>query len=312
MRLSLSPVAYRRIALAALLALGFIVVTGGAVRLTGSGLGCSDWPSCEPDQLTAQLEDTPAMIEFVNRTVTGLVSVAVIVAVLGSRFRRPARRDLTWWSVGLVAGVAGQVVLGGLTVLFELKPQFVMAHFLLSMVLVWNAVVLHHRAGEGIGEPTPVVPDLTRWLARAAVALAGVVIVVGTVLTASGPHGGDEAAKRLDLVIEDVARVHGTLALTLLAVAAALLWTVRSGPRAVRSRALVLTIVIVAQAAIGYVQYLNDIPELLVGIHIAGAVTLWAAALETLLATRTRPDEAPVAPAAAPLPRTQEEALVTA
>ena len=130
-----SPRAYRRITLLALCAQVFIMVTGAAVRLTGSGLGCSDWPTCEQDRLVAPFE-YHAMIEFLNRTITGLVSIAVIAAVLGSLLRAPRRADLTWWSLGLVAGVVGQIVLGGLTVLFELQPPFVIAHFLLSMVLV--------------------------------------------------------------------------------------------------------------------------------------------------------------------------------
>ena len=132
MRLALSPRAYRRVTLAALLALAFIIVTGGAVRLTGSGLGCPTWTSCEEGSLVpVDASSTHAMIEFVNRTITGLVSVAVMLAVLGSLFRRPRRRDLTLLSLGLVAGVLGQIVLGGLTVLFELAPPFVMGHFLL-------------------------------------------------------------------------------------------------------------------------------------------------------------------------------------
>ncbi|MDP1804751.1 MAG: COX15/CtaA family protein, partial [Acidimicrobiales bacterium] len=141
---TLSPPAYRRVTLFALLALAFIVVTGGAVRLTGSGLGCPDWPTCAENRVVAPWE-YHAMVEFVNRTITGLVSMAVMLAVLGSLVRRPRRRDLLWLSVGLVAGVLGQIVLGGLTVLFHLTPGFVMAHFLLSMVLIANAVVLHHR-----------------------------------------------------------------------------------------------------------------------------------------------------------------------
>src|SRR3712207_5852082 len=120
----LSPPAYRRITLAATLLLAFIIVTGGAVRLTGSGLGCPDWPTCAEDRVVAPWE-YHAMIEFANRTVTGLVSAAVIVAVLGSLLRVPRRRDLVWLSLGLVAGVVGQIVLGGLTVLFELWPPLV-------------------------------------------------------------------------------------------------------------------------------------------------------------------------------------------
>ena len=174
----LSPRAYQRITLLALLALTFIIVTGAAVRLTGSGLGCSDWPTCESNRLIAPAE-YHAMVEFINRTITGLVSVIVIVAVLGSLVRQPRRRDLTWWSLGLVAGVVAQIVLGGLTVLFELRPPFVIAHFVVSMVLVWNAFVLYQRAGHDGAPGLPLVPQRIRTLGRLLVAAATVVVLSG-------------------------------------------------------------------------------------------------------------------------------------
>src|ERR1700736_1232278 len=146
----LSPASYRRITFLALWALGFIIVTGGAVRLTGSGLGCPDWPTCANHQVVAPWQ-YHAMVEFGNRIVTGLVSVGVVLAVLGSRIRVPRRRDLTLLSWGLVAGVMGQIVLGGEAVKHKLAPPFIMGHFLLSMLLLWDALVLHHRAGQPDG-----------------------------------------------------------------------------------------------------------------------------------------------------------------
>src|SRR5262249_22803241 len=142
----------------ALVALGVIVVSGGAVRLTGSGLGCPQWPNCDAGHLAPHGETGyHGAIEFVNRVFTGLVSFAVIVAVLGSFIRVPRRRDLTWLSVGLVVGVLAQIVLGGLTVIYGLSPPWVMAHFLLSMVLLADAVVLHVRASRPDGVARPVV-----------------------------------------------------------------------------------------------------------------------------------------------------------
>src|SRR5919202_6929374 len=178
----LSPPAYRRITFVAAVALAFIIVTGAAVRLTGSGLGCPDWPTCARDRVVAPWE-YHAMVEFVNRTITGLVSVAVMLAVLGSLVRRPRRRDLVWLSLALVGGVIGQIVLGGLTVLFELRPGFVMAHFLLSIAILPVAVVLHHRAGRPAGPTTPVVGRDLFGIGRLAVACAGLVIFLGTVVT---------------------------------------------------------------------------------------------------------------------------------
>lgn len=275
----MSPAAYRRVTLLAVLALFFIVVTGGAVRLTGSGLGCPDWPTCDNDRLVAPLE-YHAMVEFVNRTVTGLVSLVVVVAVLGSLRRVPRRRDLTAYSLGLVAGVVGQIVLGGLTVLFDLAPVLVMSHFLLSMVLLWCAVVLHHRAGRPDDAVAVVAddPELVR-ISRLLMWAAAVVIVLGTVVTSSGPHGGDETAQRFAFDPRGVARAHGIAVVLFLAL---VLYTVygmvRTGaPAALLRRAEVLLAVIVAQTVVGYVQYFTGVPVLLVGIHIAGAAAVWVA-----------------------------------
>ncbi len=286
----LSPAAYRRVTLVALVALAFIIVSGAAVRLTGSGLGCPDWPTCADDRVVAPLE-YHAMVEFVNRTVTGLVSVAVILAVLGSLRRRPRRSDLTWLSVGLVAGVLGQIVLGGLTVLFELKPGFVMAHFLLSMVILADAVVLHERAGR----PDDAVPPAcasaagdvdVRRLASLTVVAAGLVLFLGTVVTSSGPHGGDEKAERLQFALPDVARLHGASVILFLGLVLVTLWRLRAAKapaRALRRGEAVLA-VSVAQAAIGYLQYFNGVPALMVGFHVAGAAAVWVATLRFRLA----------------------------
>jgi heme a synthase len=281
----LSPQAYRRITLVALLSLAFIIVTGGAVRLTGSGLGCPEWPNCDDGRLVAPL-DYHALVEFVNRTVTGLVSLAVIVAVLGSLVRRPRRRDLVWLSLGLVGGVLGQIVLGGLTVLFELRPPFVMAHFLLSMVILANAVVLHWRAGEptesgqlpaGPTSPPRVDPDVRRF-GSVILATTALVVFLGTVVTAAGPHGGDEKAERLDVPIHRAAQVHGAGAMLLLGMVVAMVLLLGRAryPGEVRQRGRVLLAVVVAQAGIGYLQYFTGVPVVLVGAHIAGATLLWA------------------------------------
>ena len=289
---TLSPPAYRRITFAAVLALAFIIVTGGAVRLTGSGLGCPDGPTCASDRVVAPWE-YHAMVEFVNRTITGLVSVAVILAVLGSLVRRPRRRDLTLLSGGLVAGVIGQIVLGGLTVLFHLWPPLVMGHFVLSMVILADAVVLHHRAGladgnggdrSGVPQRPVVGPDLLR-LGRLVVASAALTVVLGTVVTGSGPHGGDEDIDRLPFLVPDVARIHGISVVILLGLVLITLWRLRrdGAPQALLRRGEILLGVLVAQAAVGYMQYFTGVPVVLVGIHIAGATAVWAAAVVFLL-----------------------------
>lgn len=304
----LSPAAYHRVTLLALVALAFIVVTGAAVRLTGSGLGCTDWPTCEEGRLApVDATDVHAMVEFVNRTITGLVSVAVILAVLGSLLRAPRRRDLTRLSLGLVAGVVGQIVLGGLTVLFELAPPFVMGHFILSMVLLWNAVVLHHRAGRPDGPSRPLVgPDVVG-LGRLLLGSAALVVLTGTVVTAAGPHAGDATARRLDVAVATVARMHGASVFVLLALTLFTLWVCHRDRAAVVHDALrILLAVLVAQAAVGYTQYFTGVPALLVGVHILGAVSVWIATVRVGLTMHEVP---PTVAAAASVPRARRPAL---
>ena len=304
-RPTLSPVQYRRITVAAAILLGLIIVTGAAVRLTGSGLGCPDWPNCTTGNLTPTAEvGAHGWIEFVNRMVTGLVSIAVIVAVLGSLVRTPRRRDLTWLSVGLVVGVIAQALLGALVVEKLLDPPFVMGHFLLSAVLLADALVLVWRAGVPDGEPSPVVvPRVVHRIAIAVVVLASAVLVTGTIVTGAGPHSGDagNAAKvslratRLDLAIPSVARLHGTTVMvflgTVLLLLAVLVRT-RASQLVYRRVGLLLGL-LVAQAAVGYIQYFNGLPAFLVGVHVAGATAVFSAAVGVLLGCRT-PERAAV------------------
>ena len=288
----MAPATYRRLTAVAVVALMAIVVTGAAVRLTGSGLGCSDWPGCSQDRFVPEA-DLHGWVEFGNRLVTALVSIAVAAAVLGSWWRVPRRRDLVWLSWGLVAGVAAQIVIGAVTVLTHLSPQVVIAHFLVSMVLVANAVVLHHRAAQ---------PDVrsgnrrrswpTGWTGRllaAVVVLTGVVVVTGTIVTAAGPHGGDTDVERLGVDISEVARIHGASVVLLVASLLCFLalygrWT---GRDRTRRAAELLGLVLVAQATVGYVQYFNGVPALLVAIHVTGATLAWAAAVQLALVAAT-------------------------
>lgn len=292
-RFRLSPRAYQRVTLVALVALAFIVVTGAGVRLTGSGLGCPDWPTCDEGRIVAPLE-YHALVEFVNRTVTGLVSVAVMVAVLGALVRRPRRRDLTLLALGLVGGVIGQIVLGGLVVLFHLAPPLVMGHFILSMVLLLNATVLHHRAGlPDEGRTVAAVAAEHLVLGRLLVAAAALAIFLGTVVTGSGPHAGSrdgELVERLPLDVGAVARLHSVAVLLFGALALYLLRSLRLAgvPAQVSRRAQVLLGVLVAQAAVGYAQYFTAVPPLLVAVHILGAVAVWIATLRLVLSMRSR------------------------
>lgn len=285
----IAPVTYRRITFVAGAFLAVIIITGGAVRLSGSGLGCESWPNCSPGSFTPATGGH-AVVEFVNRVFTGAVSVAVIVAVLGAFWRVPRRRDLVLLALGLVVGVFLQAVLGGLTVIFELRPELVMGHFLLSLILLGNAIVLHQRASEPEGAARSVVRATVRRTGFAILALSFVVFVTGTVVTASGPHGGDEKAKRFAFDVPEVTRVHGiSVALFVLTSIGLLLYLWRTdGATRVRRRLLLVVAVSFAQAAIGYIQYFNSIPALLVGFHIAGATAVFAATLHFVLGLSTR------------------------
>jgi cytochrome c oxidase assembly protein subunit 15 len=281
----LSPAAYRRITIVAAILLAIIIVTGAAVRLTQSGLGCPVGISCPKSRLEHfGASSEHRTIEHLNRLFTGLVGVIVIVAVLGSLARVPRRRDLTWLSVGLVVGVFAQAVLGQLTVQYDLKPPFVMAHFLLSILLLSDAIVLAWRAGQPDTRARALVSRPTVALGRVLVGLAAVVLSTGTVVTGAGPHSGGTSKQnvaRIDIPIVDAARVHSATVLVFLAAVLVTLWCVRRdrAPGPVMTRLGLLLAVLVAQGVLGYVQYFNDIPALLVGFHVAGATLVWSATL---------------------------------
>ena len=288
--MSVSPSQYRSVTIGALLAICAIIVTGAAVRLTGSGLGCADWPACSSSKFI-DVSSRHAAIEQVNRLFTGLVSVAVIAAVLGSLVRVPRRRDLTVLSLGLVAGVVAQIVLGGVTVLVDLHPAAVQGHMLLSLILVADAVVLVHRASEpddGLAV-RPVSPEISRHTVGIAV-LTAVALVTGTVVTGAGPHAGDEEARRFGWAIADAARVHGTTVVLAVAAMVALAWRLRwrRTERAELAEWMSAWILVaLLQGAIGYIQYFSEVPALLVGIHVFGATVLWA--ITVAMVVRTLP-----------------------
>jgi cytochrome c oxidase assembly protein subunit 15 len=293
--------AYRRVCLFGVWALGFIIVTGAAVRLTGSGLGCPDWPTCEYNHVVAPWH-YHAVIEFGNRVVTGAVSLAVIAAVLGSAFRRPKRRDLTWLSWGLVGGLLGQIVLGGESVKHNLAPPFIMAHFMLSLVLLLNAIVLYHRAGfeDGPGDDrerarpvAPATPSVSTELlimGRLLAVAAAIVIFLGTVVTSTGPHGGDPKARRLALSLHDVARLHSGAVLLFLGFTVLTLWRMMQAgaPQKVIRRGETLLVVLVVQGGVGYVQYFSGVPTWLVAVHVTLAAALWVVTVQFVLGLTTR------------------------
>ena len=271
---------YRKVAVVALVLLCAIVVTGASVRLTGSGLGCSDWPNCESGEFI-QIGDPNQAIEQLNRLFTGFVSLGVAAAVLGAFRLEQRRRDLVWLSLGLVAGVVGQIVLGGITVLVDLHPVAVAGHFLLSMILVVDATLLVWRARQPAGPVERAVGRTevrANWFAMAAGAV--VLSVTGPLMTGSGPHAGDGSAPRFPVAIPDAARIHALSAWLFCALVVAVLVMLHRGgaPADVARRGRVLLAIIVAQGAVGYLQYSLGIPAWLVLLHITGATAIAIAA----------------------------------
>ena len=300
---SISPAQYQKITRISLLLLAFIIVTGAAVRLSGSGLGCSDWPTCENDQLVAEIDDVHAMVEFVNRVITGFVALAVIIAVLGSLFRTPKRKDLTYLSIGLVFGVIVQVIVGALVVREHLPPSLVITHFLVSMVLVWNAVELDHRSRLPDRADKSLPAKTLKGLTKLLLAIGVVVIVTGTIVTGSGPHSGAEKqqilealenqgetpaistleVERLPFDVPDVARIHGISVMIFLLLTLRVLFMIKRNSPTLLPNGQNLMAAIIVQAGIGYLQYFTGVPALLVGIHVAGATLIWVMILRLYL-----------------------------
>ena len=308
-RFEISPDDYRRVALVALGALTAIVLTGAAVRLTGSGLGCPDWPKCY-GKAVAPLE-THAVIEYGNRILSGLVGLAAVAAGALAWFRRPFRRDLALIGALLPLGVVSQAVLGGFTVRNHLAPGFVMGHFALSMLILIAAASLAWRARHEPGEGTRVLDRGSVWAVRGLLPLGALTIFLGTVATASGPHAGGagtgDTIDRLEWkglgTLDWAIHQHGTIASVLgVAVVAVYLWLRRrEAPDEVRRPVAVVAVLIAVQGAVGGIQYALELPAEIVWLHVALAVLTWLALIWSTAAAG-RP-----APASVPLPAAAEE-----
>lgn len=276
--ISVSQKTFRTVMGTALGSLSVIIFTGAMVRLTGSGLGCADWPRCNATKFV-DVSTGHTLIEQANRLFTGVVSFSVIAAVLLAHFRKPMRKDLVLLAWGLVLGVLVQIVIGGVVVLTGLNPYANMAHFLVSLLLVANAFVLFRRSGHEPDTYFRSGPPRLVTAIRMVMGSSSIALVTGTVVTASGPHAGDENAVRLGFALTSVARVHSvsvlvTIALIIfLAVRAKQLQSDAGTSDAIQA----LLFAAVFQGAIGYAQYFTGVPVALVAVHIVGATALWFA-----------------------------------
>ncbi len=256
------------------------IATGAAVRLSDSGLGCPDWPTCARHHLTPPLRLHP-VIEFGNRMVVFALVVACGATLVAALLRRPRRTDLSWLAGGLILGVLGEAVLGAFVVYTKLNPYVVATHFLVGMALLAVVVVLTMRAAHGPGRGTPAVAPAARWLGRAVVAMLVVVLAAGAATTGTGPHAGGKGAKRIPMPLEDMTRIHAELVIATVLVVLTMLWVLwrTDGPPAVQNRGYLLLGVMAVQGTIGYVQFFTHLPPVLVGIHVLGASVVWATAL---------------------------------
>jgi cytochrome c oxidase assembly protein subunit 15 len=280
-----------RLAVALLVANIVIVVTGGAVRLTGSGLGCPEWPRCTESSFVVHgALGIHGIIEFGNRLLTFvLATVAIVTWVATLRYspRRPALRRL---ATGLMVGIPAQALLGGLTVLSGLNPWVVALHLLLSLALIGVAVTLVRRIREGDQPARPTVPFPVVALTRATFVTAWAVLYVGTVVTGSGPHAGDAASPRTGLSPAAVSQLHADLVFLLVGLTIGCLVALRvthAPKRAQRAAAWLLGIEL-AQGAVGFTQYFTGLPIVLVGLHVLGAALVSAAVTWLLLGVRDR------------------------
>lgn len=264
-----------------------IVVTGGAVRLTGSGLGCPTWPNCTADSLFT----TPAMgvhgvIEFGNRLLTTPLTLAMVWALVAVVRQRPRRTDLTWLAWAQLGGAGFQAALGGVVVWTGLSPLTVAAHFLVSMALIAGATTLWVRQRQDGREHPPYRREL-RGLATALVVVTALVLLLGTVVTGSGPHSGDvDVSHRLPFAPAAVTQLHSDAVLLLVGLSVALRLTLGAfgADRRLVRLANWLLVVEAAQGVLGYVQHLTGLPALLVGAHMLGSCLTWIAVLRVRLA----------------------------
>jgi heme a synthase len=289
---AISPQRYRSVLLVALFLVSFIIFTGALVRLSGSGLGCPEWPTCN----TGQLLNAPnkhARIELANRYLTGWIAAGVVLLGLTSMLRVPYRRNLVRLSLAMLVGVFGQALLGGLTVILKLKPQAVMGHFLLSIALLTVGLVLHNQAGVDLDEtPIPAVSDSAKKLSTLMVVATTSTVFLGTVVTSSGPHGGDDIAERFAYSMRSVVRLHSASAWVLMASAVGLAWVLRStmqlsSHKEIHRRLRIVFVAIVVQGAVGYVQYFNRVPAPLVAVHILGVIAIWCSVLRLAFVIRS-------------------------
>lgn len=289
------PSSARRVLWAGLLAQCGIVVTGALVRLTGSGLGCPTWPECTSGSLVPvehQAQGWHKYIEFGNRMLTFVVAVVCIASVVVALRTRPRRRPIVLLSALGLGGVFAQALLGGITVLAGLHPATVAAHFLLSIVLIYFAHAAYARSGQDSDEEAqPLVRREAYLLGKTLVFLSAMILILGTIVTGSGPHSGDaKTTVRFQLDPRVISWLHADVVIFFVGLLVAMVLMLRmiDAPKLAQKRSIALLALSLAQGLIGYVQYFTGLPELLVALHIVGALLVWLGSLDLYHALQSR------------------------
>lgn len=286
-----SPAVLRAASLAAVVAIAALIGSGAWVRLSGSGLGCPTWPNCTATSLVAS-PSYHALVEFVNRCIITAVGVLIGVTVLAALLRRPSRRDLGWLAAALVAGYAGEAVLGGLTVLLKLAPALVAAHLVLAMLLLADAVVLHWRSRDDRPATAAVAGRSAVLLSDLMLATMTVVIVAGTVATGAGPHSGSPGTPRFAIPFRDAVEFHASAGIFLFGLAVAMFFLLAAvrAPRPAWRRYGVVVGLMAVQGSIGYATFFSRVAVGLAEAHVVVGALLVIALVRLRLGFRARPE----------------------
>lgn len=286
-----STTVLRRLGIASLVANIGLVVTGGAVRLTDSGLGCPTWPRCTANSFVVHgAMGIHGYIEFGNRLLTFVLGAIAVITWLAAMRYEPRRTSLRWLATFLALFIPAQGVIGGLTVLTDLNPWVVAFHLLCSLAIIGLAVLFIRRIDESDGPAVPTVNRPTKWLGLATFAAAWAVLYLGTIVTGSGPHAGDASSPRTGLDPEQMAQLHADLVFLLVGLTVGVLLALHAGgapTRAVRAATWLLGIEI-AQGIVGFVQYFTGLPVPVVELHLLGAALVSAAVAWLLIGLRDR------------------------
>ncbi|MFT4617084.1 MAG: cytochrome c oxidase assembly protein subunit 15 [Minisyncoccia bacterium] len=295
---------YRRLAIITTVGICVLVVAGGAVRLTGSGLGCDDWPNCNAERFV-DVSSGHTAIEQANRLLSGVIGIPTLLLAIAAFRQRPRRVGLRWPAVGVLLSVFANGVVGGIAVRADLHPALVQSHFLLAMVSITFGVVAIGRSAE-IQRHAARFEPRTRQLVTIISVLTAAALATGTVVTGTGPHAGEEDVRRFGFDISHVARIHSVTVIVALVAAAALALQLRSdipGQRRLGGTLSAWIFIGLLQGGVGYTQYFNGVPEVLVGVHIALATALWVVTMQlfcfgcAIEVVKPAPKVAPIPPA---------------